>query len=278
MSESAFITVYREEYVPAFERGMTNLRMSCTTEAAIDGKTAVFLVAGSGNATATTRGTNGLIPSRNNSNTQLSCTLSELNDLVDGTAFTWDLSQGDQRRIAAESSAKVIYRSMDSQIIAQLDTATINDSASTASLAKVTTALAALGNANVDIQEADNMFGLITPAFMAGLMQLPEFSSADYVDIKPFSGPARKYLRWSGVNWMVHPGLTGVGTSSEKCYLYHRNSIGHAFSGSGIDVAAGKDEKQNQYWTRTSVWAQAKLLQNSGVVQMLHDGSATALS
>ena len=278
MAVPAFRTQYIEEYVPQFERGETPLRAACTTAASINGNTAVFLVAGSNDAEATTRGVNGLITPRNNYNTQNSCTLVESNDLVEGTKFTWDLSQADQRRIAMESSTKVIYRKIDSQIIAQLDTATINDTAATASLDKVTNALAVLGNANVAIDEEDNMFGLITPSFKSYLMQIPEFSSADYVEIKPFSGPAKKYLRWAGVNWITHPGLTGVGTSSEKCYLFHRDSIGHAANTQGIDTDAGYDGRQAMYWARSSVWCGAKLLQNTGVVQMLHDGSATALS
>ncbi len=275
---AAFMTTYREEYIPTFERRRTRLRESMTTEASIKGNVATFLVAGSGSATATTRGTNGLIPARNNSNTQNSVTLVELNDLVEGTKFTYDLSQGNQRRIAQTNSADVIHRKIDDQIITELDTATINDTASTADLDKVTTALATLGNANVPIQNEDDMFAVVTPAFIKYLMMIPAFASADYVAIKPFDGPAVTYKRWMGVNWIMHSGLTGVGTASEKCYMYHRDAMGHAINLGDLDTAAGYDERQATYWARSSAWAEAGLLQNSGIVQMVHDGSATALS
>ncbi len=277
MAVSAFMNSYRAEYVPAFERGETPLRASCVTEANVKGNTAVFLVAGSPTATATTRGTDGLITARSNSNTQNSCTLVELNDLVEGTEFTWDLSQGDQRRIAIEGSTKVIYRSIDQQIIDQLDTATINDSTGTMTLDKAATALGVLGQANIDVSDADNLFALVTPAWMKFMMQIPEFSNAFYVDIKPFTGPMKKYLRWMGVNWISHSGLTGSGTATEKCYMYHRNAIGHAI-GKDISPDAGFDNKQKMYWANCTAWANAKLLQNSGVVQMLHDGSSLNLS
>jgi hypothetical protein len=170
----------------------------------------------------------------------------------------------------------VINRKIDADIIAQLDTAT-NDtgSAATGTLALVAKSVAILGLAEVPIQEEENMFGLITPAMHAYLMQVPAFSSADYVEIKPFSGPIRRMRRWYGINWIVHPNLTGAGTNSEKCYIYHRNAIGHAMAtGADLDTAVGYDDEQAYSWARASGIFGSKKLQNSGIVQVVHDGSA----
>ena len=112
------------------------------------------------------------------------------------------------------------------------------------------------------------------PSFLAYLMQIPEFASSDYVEVKPFSGPVRRMRRWFGVNWIMHPNLTGVGTSLEKCYLYHRNAVGHAVDKKGIQSPVGYDEEQDYSWARASVFMGSKLLQNGGIVQMKHDGSA----
>ena len=274
MADTAFQTVYRDETVAAFERGATPLRSSCVTEANVKGNSAVFLVAGSGSATATTRGVNGMIPARADDLTQNTATLTEAHDLVRKTGFNIESSQGDQRRIMQETNLHVINRKIDADIIAQLDTAT-NDTgtAKVADLDLVMHAITILGNNDVNTEEEDNMFGLISPAFKGNLMQLPEFASADYVEIKPFNGPARKYLRWCGVNWMVHSGVTGKATSSEKCYIYHRNAIGHALNLGDMQVFAGYDEEQDYSYSRATAYQGAKLLQNSGVVQMLHDGS-----
>ena len=57
------------------------------------------------------------------------------------------------------------------------------------------------------------MFAIVTPGFMAYLEQATEFSSADYVDVKPLVGPNRKMRRWAGVNWAVSARITGVGTT-----------------------------------------------------------------
>ena len=104
-------------------------------------------------------------------------------------------------------------------------------------------------------------------------MQTKEFSSGEYVTVKPLIGPARRFYRWFGVNWIVHPNLTGVGTATEKCYIYHRDSIGHAADKSGIKSPVGYNEEQDYSYARVSVFMGSKLLQNGGVVQVKHDGS-----
>lgn len=176
-----------------------------------------------------------------------------------------------------EGSVATLNRNIDSIIIAQLDAATnYTGSAVTASLNLVIRAHTILGNNYVDITQEDKMYAAITPAFNGYLMQVTEFASADYVEVKPFSGPARRMRRWMGVNWMVHPGLTGAGTSTEYCYMWHQHAMGHAANSKEMEVEVGYDAKQQLSWSRASLYHGAKLLQVSGVVQMRHDGSAYA--
>jgi hypothetical protein len=280
MTVQAAQTAYRDEYIAAFEEGQSWLRSTVTTEFQKKGNAAVFLVAGTGGASAVTRGQNGLIPARTPSNTQLTATLAEWHDLQQLTDFDIFASQGDQRRIMQDGSVKVINRKIDADIIAQLDTATIDTGGyATASVAMVMKSLAALGNAEVPVEEEDNMFGLITNGFWAYMMQTPEFADGgSYVDVKPFSGPIRRVWRWAGVNWIRHPNLTGVGTSTEKCYLYHRSAIGHAMDKDSVETMIGYDGEHHYSWARATGYFGSKLLQNSGVVQMKHDGAAFGLS
>ncbi len=275
MADTAFQTQFRQEYVATFEDKQSRLRATCTTEAVIKGQKATFLVAGSGNASAVSRGVNGLIQGRANDLTQVTATLEEWHDKPQMTGFNLFASQGNLRRLMQENSVDVLNRKTDDTIIAELDTATVDTgSAVTADANLVSKCRAILGNAFVPIEEEDNMFGLITPAFEAYLLQIPEFSRADYVDVKPYSGPARRFRRWAGVNWIIHPRLTGVGTSSEKCYMYHRRAIGHAADTAGLQTFAGYDEQNDYSYARATMYMAGKLLQNSGVVQMLHNGSA----
>lgn len=282
MAETAYQTQYRQEFIAGFEDRQTILRATCVQEANVRGNEAVFLVVDSGAATAQTRGVNGLIAARADNNTQTTVTLQEWHDLVRKTDFNILSSQGDQRRIMQMTTMAVMNRKLDDLVIAQLDTAT-NDTgtAAQASLDMVVYARTILGNNFVDLTDEDNIFGLITPAFEGYLMQTKEYASAEYVEVKPLTGPARRFRRWMGINWMVHPRLTnsiGAGgtSASEQCYLYHRNSIGCAVHKDGIDTAIGYDEEQAYSYCRVSAHIGVKLLQNSGVVMMKHDGSGYA--
>lgn len=276
MAESAFKKMYREETVAAFEHGTSLLANSVTTEFQREGNEAIFLVAGTNGATAVTRGVNGLIPTRADDLTQNTCTLVEWHDKVRRTKFNIFGSQGDGRRIMQEGTVKVLNRKRDSDILTALATGTVqwnSGTAVTASVAVVMGALAELGEAEVDIDEEDNMFGVVSPKFWSYLMQTTEFASGDYVEVKPFNGPAKKMWRWAGVNWIRHPKISGVGTPSESCFLFHRSAIGHAIDTAGMDVDADYNREESYYWARTSCFMGSKLLQNTGVIEIVHNGA-----
>lgn len=276
MADTAFQTQYRQELVAAFEEGMSWLRQTTVTESVIKGNSAVFLVGGSGGASAVTRGVNGMIAARADDLTQNTCTLVEWHDLVRKTRFNIFASQGDQRRLMQETCRKVLNRRIDADIVAQLDTATSNlGAATTFSLAIAAKALTTLGENEVATEEVDKMWAVATPAVRGYIMQLPEATKIDYVEMKMLAGPARRVMRWAGFNWIFHPNLTGVGSASEKCYFYHQDAIGSAFdSGEGLNTAVGYDEEQDYSYARASSFTGAKMLQQSGVVQFLHDASA----
>ncbi|HEX9412102.1 MAG TPA: hypothetical protein VF916_01235, partial [Ktedonobacterales bacterium] len=107
MSDTAFQTQYRQEFIAQFEQRQSLLRDVCTTEAVIKGNTATFLVAGTGGAIAVTRGVNGLIPARADNLAQQSATLAEWHDLVRKTNFNIFASQGNQRAIMQATTMTV---------------------------------------------------------------------------------------------------------------------------------------------------------------------------
>lgn len=275
MAESAPQTQYRNQLVSEFEEGMSWLRRTTVNEAVIKGNQATFAVGGSGGATAKSRGINGLIPARANSIAQTTASLTEWHDLVRSTQFNVFQSQGDLKKLMQESTRKVLNRRIDADIIAALDTATNNlGAATTMSLSIVARALTALGENEIPVEEEDKMWAVATPAVRGYLMQIPEYNSEDYVEVKPLTGPALRVKRWAGFNWIFHPNLTGVGTSSEKCYFFHRDAVGSAFdSGEGLRTAFGYDEEQDYWFSRASSFTGAVLLQQSGIVQFLHDAS-----
>ncbi len=267
---------YRQELIAEFEEGQSWLRRTTVTEAVIKGNQATFLVAGSGGASAVTRGVNGLIPARNDSNTQNTVTLVEWHDLVRKTRFNIFASQGNQRTLMQQTTRYVLNRRIDQDIINVLDTATNTLGApKQIDLSVVAEAMTTLGENEVPTEEEDMMFAVVTPAVRGYLMQIPEFNSSDYVEVKPLTGPSLRLKRWAGFNWIFHPNLSGVGTGDEKTYFFHRNSIGSAFdSGEGLNVAIGYDDEQDYSYARASSFTGALILQQSGLVQFRHDASA----
>lgn len=279
MSDTAFQTQYRQEFIAGFEQKQSLLRDTTTTEAVIKGNTAVFLVADSGGASAMTRGTNGLIPARADNLTQNSLVLLEWHDLVRKTGFNVFASQGNQRQIMQDTTMGVINRKIDESIITELNTAT-NDTgaAATGSVSMFQYARVILGNNSVPWDS--NVTLLATPAFTAYLEQAPEFANAQYIDLRPYAGQDPSWrdkpmaYKWRNCLIIEHPNLPGKATSAEKCFLYHKSSIGHAANTGAMETPVGYDQEQDYSWARASVFMGAKLLQNSGVVVINHDGSA----
>ena len=276
MAETAFQVLYRDEWIAAFERDGSSLKNMCTTEAMIKGRQATFLVAQTSRESVT-RGANGLIPATADNLTQSTVTLSEAHDLPQKTGFNIFAGQSDQRAIMQAQSRKVINRHIDDIILAQINTGSvvINATASIMTKALVNKGITRLGQANVD---NDGMLcGLLTTAAWAHLSDVPDFASADYVNDKPLVDGkpmfGKELKRWLGVTWMVHNGLSGAGTSSAKCYIFHRNAVGYAYDRNDIQALAGYDEEQDYSWARTTIYDGALLIQNSGVVVFNHDDS-----
>lgn len=283
MAETAPQIQYRDEYIQKFEQGQTLLRDTVTTESVIKGLQATFLTAGSGGATAVTRGVNGKIPGRADDNTQTTATLAEWHDKPVKTGFNIFQSQGNQRAIMQRTSLNVMNRKIDSEIITVLNTGTVNTgAATTASVALILKATTILGNS--DVPWDGNIFGAMTPAMYAYVMQTKEFSSKEYITPPRFetndgapnaqAGGGPRMFRWLEVNWLVHPNLPGKGTSAEKCFIWHKDSIGHAVDTGGMQVEMDYNREDDYSWARTTVYMGSALLQNSGVVVINHDGSA----
>lgn len=280
MPINTFVTAYRDETVIQFEQSMSKFRMaaagSYVGERVIQGDKAIILVGGSGGAEATTRGVNSLIPARKDSYTPTTVQMSEWHDLVENTKFDVFSSQGSLRDTAQKTTVAVINRKIDDVIIDALDTATLgaSDTPTTATLDMFADAATTLAANDVDVEQENSVFAAVTPKTMRYLIQIPEFASSEYVDVKPVQGPIIRMRNWLGINFFMSTRLPGVGTSNETNFVWHRDSIGFADNREGLDIASGYDEKQALYWTRASMTMGAALLQNNGVVKVPHIGNA----
>ncbi len=283
MADTAFQIQYRQEFIMAFEQHATLLRETVTTEAIIKGQQAIFLVAGSGSATAVTRGVNGRIPARSDSNTQNTITLQEWHDLVRKTGFNVFASQGNQRGIMQMTTMAVINRKIDELIINALNTGTVAIGTTGVTIPNVSF----FQNGRVKLSNAavpwdSNVTLLCQPSFLAYLEQAPEFANAQYVDLRPYAGQEPSWkdkpmaYRWRNCLIVEHPNLPGRGTTAEKSFLYHKTAVGQAMDTAGLQTPVGYDQEQDYSWARASAYMGATLLQNTGVVVMTADGSAYA--
>lgn len=275
MAVQAAVTQFRKETVMQFEQKKSQLGMATTKESMMQGLSAVFLVNGSNGDTAVTRGANGDIPYGGPQNSQITVTLLERHAAKELTGFDVFASQGNQADGLRRQVINIINRDIDLTILAALAAATNDFGTGTMDLTTVLGAVAILGQNQVATDEVDNMFGIISPAANAYMLQFTEFSNAQYVDVKPFAGGASKrYKRWADVNWIVSPLVTGIGTASEILYIYHRDALGYACSLGEEKVYAGYEEKHGRNWARAELFHQAAVLQQSGIIKITHDGSA----
>lgn len=279
MADTAYQRKYRQEFIAGFEKRQSLTRRTVTTEVDINGNEAIFLVADSGSATAVTRGVNGDIPTRPDNLNQYTATLKEWHDVPERTNFNIYASQGDGRRIMQNTSMAVLNRKIDDDIHTALSTGTVTltmtQSGTANFLADCLDLVVTLSEANAidaGVEGEDEPFALITPGFRANLMTLAQFTSSDYINLKPFAGVSKsRAFNWMGVNWIVDTGLPGIGTASSTCYMYAKNAIGHACDSESITTKVGYDEKNDKSWARCSAYMGSKLLQNSGVVVITHD-------
>lgn len=282
MSDTAFQTQYRQEFIAGFEQRQSLLRETVTTDAVIKGNEAVFLVADSGDADAVSRGVNGLIPARADNNSQNTATLREWHDLVRKTGFNVFASQGNQRQIMQETTMAVVNRKIDDDIITELNTGTVTAGSSSTIPGVDLFQSSRVKLSNASVPWDSNVTLLCQPSFIAYLELAPEFSSADYVNMRPYAGDDASWrdkpmaYRWRNCLIVEHPNLPGKGTNLEINFLYHKSAIGHAADTSGMQSPVGYDEEQDYSWARCSMYMGSTLLQNAGVVVITADGSAYA--
>ncbi len=272
MSQEAMQTLFKREAIMGFEKGQAVARHTVTTEFMNEGGEAVFLVADSGGASAVGRGNNGNIPTRPDNLNQYTARLQEWHDVPEKTRFNIFKSQGNQRDIMIQTCMKVINRKCDEDIVGALDAATLTwGAASVATLQKVAQAKTMLANR---FAGGGDVYAQITPAYHGQLMQLDPFTSVDYINQKPFEGIDKSVaFNWYGVNWIVNPTLPGVGTGTATCYMYNKAAVGHAADTSSMSTEVGYDAKNDKSWARCTIFMASVLMQNSGVIKMVHDDS-----
>lgn len=227
----SFVKQYETDVHVAYQRQGSKLRNTVRNKNNIKGASTIFQKVGKG--VAGTKSRHGLVPVMNVDHSPVECTLSDYyaGDWVD-KLDELKLNH-DERKVIVNAGGYALGRKTDELIIAELDKSTNYAADGTTGLTKdkVLEAMEMLGNA--DIPDDGERYAIIGWKQWSDLLQIPEFSDADYIgdDDLPWKGTQAK--RWLGTLWMPHSGLTKAGTT-RHCYWYHKTAIGHA---SGAEVS-----------------------------------------
>lgn len=275
MAVDAFEVLYAQETEQVFMRSQSLLSDRVWTQGMPKGYQFVFDLFGDRTRTAVTRGATGDIPYQQTDQSQVTLTMEQWFAPLAKNQFNVVTSQGNQRRAMQEECVAVINRTKDQQIIDALVTGTLVSAA--AGTMTVDYALKAM--VNLMNTDAGNgmLTGLITPAAWAYLVQQEQVSSKDYVDTSKILGPGSKMFDWNGARWLVHTGLPGIPTASATCLIFNQKAIGYGMNSAETKHEAGYNAEQARSWALSTLIGGAKLLQNTGVIKLLHDDTGFTL-
>lgn len=285
---NSFIQQYETAVKHLFQRQGGILRPTVRVKDGIVGTSTTFQKIGKGTASVKARA--GAITPMNQDHTALTCTLSDFyaGDWVD--KLDEAKTNIDERMAIAMGGAWALGRKVDDQIITELGLTT-----QTASNWTVTSQ-AAIRNSAItmvkrlfqnDVPNDGQIFGLVTAAGWAFLMTVDEFKRSDYVGDGPglpyvAGAPVMRFKNWMNVNWGLHTGLAGAGTSTATLLMYHKLAIGYAtgaFAGnSAVNGAVAADitwhGDRASFFVNHMMSGGAKLIDDTGVIKGTVDDTA----
>ncbi len=227
----SFVKQFEREVHEAYQRRGSLLRGTVRTKNNVRGASTTFQKVGKG--AATTKARHGQITPMNASHDPIECQLADFyaGDWVDKLDEL--KTNHDEREVVANAGAWGLGRKTDELVLtaAAGTTSFVGDFTGAMTRNLFLESVEALNGA--DVPNDGGRFGLLSPRQWSVAMTINEFASADFVgkDL-PFVKAAGSRT-WLGVNWIMHTGLTGVGSNQTRCLLYHRTAIGHAV---GADV------------------------------------------
>lgn len=273
--DQAFIKQFEREVHESYQRQGSKLRNTVRTIGEVNGATAVFQKVGKG--TASTKSTHGMVPVMNLSHSAVECTLQDYyaGDWVDRLQ---ELKINiDERQVIANAGAYALGRKTDELIINALAGVSggqeIGDGNMGITLSKVMSALEKLGAA--DVPDDGERYAVVGWKQWSELLQIDEFSSADYVgaDDLPFNGTQAK--RWLGALWIPHSGLPKDGNDIRSCFWYHRTALGHA-AGSDVQTDITWHGDRAAHFVNNMMSQGAGLIDQNGIVTIFCDETPDA--
>jgi hypothetical protein len=249
----AFVKQYEREVHEEYQRQGSMLR-STARHKMVKGADTTFQKMGSG--TAVTKARHGEIPPMNLDHSTVNCSLTDYfaRDLID--KFDELKINHDERGVVTRAGAWALGRKTDDLIITAANTTTTTEGGANAliSFKRILTAIEKLQDNNVPVGDG-MLYGIVTPHQWAEMVNsIDELKSKDYVSDNVTEAPYRPMRNWNSVNWIVHTGAPGRGTSTSTCLIWHHDSIGHAV---GSEVVSDV-QWDNSHWMHSVVNAMSQ--------------------
>mgnify|MGYP000010552213 CR=1 FL=1 len=263
--ENSFIKHFQADVHLQFQQMGSKLRNTVRTKDKVVGSSTTFQTVGKG--TASTKSRHGKVPVMNVTHTPVEC------PVYDYYAGDWvdELDElktnANERMVVAKAGAYALGRKADELIIKELDTSTnyAGTGADALTKAKVLSAFEMLGEA--DVPDDGERYAVVGWKQWSDLMQITEFTNADYIgkDELPWKGTQAK--RWLGTLWIPHTNLTKDGSNIRYCYWFHKTAIGHTI-GSDVKSDISWHGDRAAHFINNRMSQGSCLIDTSGVVSM----------
>jgi hypothetical protein len=270
--DQSFVKQFEAEVHLAYQQMGTKLRSTVRSKNKVVGYKTVFQKIGK--ASAASKARHGMVPVMNLVHSNVEC------ELFDYYAGDWvdaldELKVNiDERRTIASAGAYALGRKTDELIINALSGATLEVGDYTSGLTKnvIMSALEKL-NKN-DVPDDGQRFAAVGVHQWSELLNIEEFSSADYVgDNYPLLAGTEN-RKWMGVVWIMHNDLPLASTDDRDCFIYHKNAIGHA-SGADVKTDITWHGDRASFFVSNMMSQGASLIDESGIVKIKVDDDAT---
>lgn len=273
--DNLFRIKFTDEFKYDFERDQALMKMTVRSDGVVMADTVRFDIVDPSDG-AVEKGRDGKVPKSDLGLGQAIATNRKIHKKYQIDNF--DAFRGNPNIRAAMNKRGIssINKGIDQLIIDTLDTTTVEVAGGATTLSTLATVLTWTTSLwNRDVPNDGSVFAAITPNAEAQLMRVAEFKSADFIDVKPMIEGAKpqRLRRWLGVNWLVHTGLTGAGTSSARCYLYHSSAIGHHVSGEPAPHLFDSEE-DDYFGVRYDATHAAAICLPRGIIRLLHNDTA----
>jgi hypothetical protein len=270
--DQSFIKQFEAEVHICFQQMGTKLRSTVRTKSDVRGSSTTFQKIGKG--LAGTKERHGLVPVMNLDHTPVECLLQDFyaGDWVDELDEV--KTNIDERRVVASAGAYALGRKSDELIISELGLASASVAADDSGLtkSKVLAALEVL-NGN-DVPDDGQRFAVVGVHQWNELLNMAEFSSAEYVgDSYPLL-KGTESRKWLGVNWIMHNALPlDASLGVRTCFMYHRNAVGHA-SGQDVKTDITWHGERAAHFISNCMSQGAKIVDGDGVLKILCDDAS----